>query len=127
MASAGFWNDQESARTAVQQVKQLKGWIEPYDRLAGRINSALELDELLAAEPDAVMSAEIDHEVDTVESEVEAFELRSLLRGPTISVMRRWRSAPEPAAPRPRIGLRCSCACIPDGPSVVDTASRSST
>jgi peptide chain release factor 2 len=82
MASAGFWNDQESARTAVQQVKQLKGWIEPYDRLAGRINSALELDELLAAEPDAVMSAEIDHEVDTVESEVEAFELRSLLRGP---------------------------------------------
>jgi len=82
MASAGFWNDQESARTAVQQVKQLKGWIEPYDRLAGRINSALELDELLAAEPDAVMSAEIDHEVDMVESEVEAFELRSLLRGP---------------------------------------------
>jgi peptide chain release factor 2 len=82
MASAGFWNDQESARTAVQQVKQLKGWIEPHDRLAGRINSALELDELLAAEPDAVMSAEIDHEVDTVESEVEAFELRSLLRGP---------------------------------------------
>jgi peptide chain release factor 2 len=82
MASAGFWNDQESARTAVQQVKVLKGWIEPYDRLAGRINSALELDELLSAEPDAVMSAEIDQEVDTVESEVEAFELRSLLRGP---------------------------------------------
>ena len=82
MASAGFWNDQESARTAVQQVKELKGWIEPYDRLSGRINSALELDELLAAEPDAVMSAEIDQEVETVEREAEAFELRSLLRGP---------------------------------------------
>ena len=60
MASAGFWNDQESARTAVQQVKELKGWSEPYDRLAGRINSSLELDELLAAEPDPVMSAEVD-------------------------------------------------------------------
>ena len=82
MASAGFWNDQESARTAVQQVKQLKGWIEPYDRLVGRINSAMELDELLAAQPDPGMSAEVDQEVDTVESEVEAFELRSLLRGP---------------------------------------------
>jgi peptide chain release factor 2 len=82
MASAGFWNDQESARTAVQQVKELKGWIEPYDRLAGRINSALELDELLAAEPDPVMSAEIDQEVETVESDLDAFELRSLLRGP---------------------------------------------
>ena len=82
MASAGFWNDQESARTAVQQVKELKGWIEPYDRLAGRINSSLELDELLAAEPDAVMSAEVDQEVAAVESDVDAFELRSLLRGP---------------------------------------------
>jgi len=82
MASVGFWNDQESARTAVQQVKELKGWIEPYDRLAGRINSSLELDELLAAEPDPVMSAEVDEEVAAVESDVDAFELRSLLRGP---------------------------------------------
>jgi peptide chain release factor 2 len=82
MASAGFWNDQESARTAVQQVKELKGWIDPYDRLAGRIGAALELDELLAAEPDATMSAEVDQEVGVVENEVAAFELRSLLRGP---------------------------------------------
>jgi peptide chain release factor 2 len=82
MASAGFWNDQESARTAVQQVKELKGWIEPYDRLAGRITAALELDELLADEPDAVMSGEVDQEVDAVENDVDAFELRSLLRGP---------------------------------------------
>ena len=82
MASAGFWNDQESASTAVQQVKELKGWIEPYDRLAERIKSALELDELLAAEPDATMSAEVDQEVGSVESDVDAFELRSLLRGP---------------------------------------------
>src|SRR5262245_11066077 len=82
MASAGFWNDQESARNAVQQVKELKGWIEPHDRLAERIKSALELDELLAAEPDPTMSAEVDQEVGSVETEVDAFELRSLLRGP---------------------------------------------
>jgi len=82
MASAGFWNDQEGARVAVRQVKELKGWIEPYDRLAGRISAALELDELLSDEPDSVMSAEVDQEVGMVESEVEAFELRSLLRGP---------------------------------------------
>jgi peptide chain release factor 2 len=42
----------------------------------------LELDELLAAEPDPVMSAEVDEEVAAVESDVDAFELRSLLRGP---------------------------------------------
>jgi peptide chain release factor 2 len=82
MASAGFWNDQDSARTAVQQVKELKGWIDPYDRLAGRITSAMELDELLAGEPDQSMSAEVDHEVGAVEADIDAFELRSLLRGP---------------------------------------------
>ena len=82
MASAGFWNDQESARTAVHQVKDLKGWLEPYDKLAGRITAALELDELLAAEPDQSISAEIDQEVGAVEADVDAFELRSLLRGP---------------------------------------------
>jgi len=82
MAAAGFWNDQEGARAAVLQVKELKGWIEPYDRLTGRINAASELDELLAAEPDPTMSAEIDQEVGAVENEVDAFELRSLLRGP---------------------------------------------
>ena len=52
MAAPGFWNDQESARTAVQQVKELKGWVEPYDRFRGRITASLELDELLAALPD---------------------------------------------------------------------------
>jgi len=82
MASAGFWNDQESARNAVQQVKELKGWIEPHDRLAERIKSALELDELLAAEPDPTMAVELDQEVGSVETEVDAFEVRSLLRGP---------------------------------------------
>jgi peptide chain release factor 2 len=81
MSSAGFWNDQESARSAVQQVKELKGWIEPFDRLTGRVNAALELDELLAAEPDESMSADIEREVDSVETDLDAYKLRSLLRG----------------------------------------------
>jgi peptide chain release factor 2 len=82
MANAGFWNDQETARTTVQQVKELKGWVEPFDRFRGRLTAALELDELLASEPDASMSAEVDRELAAVELELDAFELRSLLRGP---------------------------------------------
>jgi peptide chain release factor 2 len=82
MASAGFWSDQESARTAVQQVKELKGWVEPYDRLTGKVHAALELDELLASDPDDSMAAEIERELETVEGELDAFKLRSLLRGP---------------------------------------------
>src|SRR4029079_14794036 len=82
MSSAGFWDDQESARTAVQQVKELKGWIDPYERLKGRIAAALELDELLGGEPDQSMSADVDLEVGAIETEMDAYELRSLLRGP---------------------------------------------
>jgi peptide chain release factor 2 len=81
MSGGTFWNDQEAARTGVQQVKELKGWIEPYDRLVGRVASALELDELLAGDPDQSMSADIDQELVAVETEIDAYELRSLMRG----------------------------------------------
>jgi peptide chain release factor 2 len=82
MAGTSFWNDQESARVGVQQVKELKGWIEPYDKLVARVAGAVELDELLAGEPDQSMSADVDQELDAVETEIDAYELRSLLRGP---------------------------------------------
>jgi peptide chain release factor 2 len=82
MAGTGFWNDQENARIGVQQVKELKGWIEPYDKLVGRVAGARELDELLSGEPDQSMSADVDQEVDAIDNEIDAYELRSLLRGP---------------------------------------------
>src|SRR4029079_15453751 len=50
--------------------------------LVGRVAGALELDELLAGEPDQSMSADVDQELDAIETEIDAFELRSLLRGP---------------------------------------------
>jgi len=82
MAEPSFWGNQETAREVVQRVKELKGWIEPFDRLAGRLTSARELDELLEIEPDAGMVAELDREVGGLEGELRAFELRGLLRGP---------------------------------------------
>lgn len=81
MADAGFWNAQERARTVVQEVKTLKNWIDPFDRLMGRIQSARELDELLAMEHDADMEAEIAREATAIREETNAFELRSLLQG----------------------------------------------
>jgi peptide chain release factor 2 len=81
MAEPSFWTDQEKARTVVQRVKELKGWIEPWERLTGRVTSARELDDLLEAEPDTSLSAEVDGEVAALEVDLRAFELRSLLRG----------------------------------------------
>ncbi len=81
MSEGAFWNDQEHARDIVQQVKVLKGWIEPIDSLTARIASALEIDELLALEPDDPVSDDLDTEVERIVEELDAFELKSLLRG----------------------------------------------
>jgi peptide chain release factor 2 len=81
MADPGFWNDQEQARGVIDEVKELKTWVEPYEQLVARVRSALELDEMLATEPDAEMSAEVEREAEALGREIEAFEVRSLLRG----------------------------------------------
>jgi peptide chain release factor 2 len=82
MSEAGFWDNQERAQAVVQEVKGLKGWVEPFERLTARHADARDLAELLAAESDESMLADLDREVDSLEEDVEAFELRSLLRGP---------------------------------------------
>ena len=81
MADPGFWNAQERARGVVQEVKVLKNWIEPWDRLDGRVAGALELAELLTLEPDAEMAAELTRESTAIQEETDAYRLRSLLQG----------------------------------------------
>jgi peptide chain release factor 2 len=82
MADAGFWTQQERAQDVVQRVKALKAIVDPYDRLSARAVSAGELLELLAAEPDAGMAADVARDVASTADEVAAFELRALLTGP---------------------------------------------
>ncbi len=81
MSDAAFWSHQERAQGVVQEVKVLKNWLEPYDRLSGRVQSALELQALLELEADAEMEAELAREAAAIHEEVGAFELRSLLQG----------------------------------------------
>jgi peptide chain release factor 2 len=82
MAAPEFWNDQQKAQGVLQQVKGLRAWIEPFDEIAGRLTNAQELDEMLAAEPDAELSAEVQREVTALGPAIESFRLKSLLSGP---------------------------------------------
>jgi peptide chain release factor 2 len=82
MAAPGFWNDQQGAQSVVQQVKAVKGWVESYDSINGRVQSTSELEEMLDVEPDADLSAEVERETAALGEEIEAFRLRSLLSGP---------------------------------------------
>ena len=82
MADVSFWNDQESAQQVVQQIKGLKLWVDPFNGLASRVTTSLELAEMLDAEPDAEMAGELDRDGAKLREELEAFRLRSMLSGP---------------------------------------------
>jgi peptide chain release factor 2 len=79
---AGFWADGERARASVQEIKALKGWVDPYQRLSSRLEGALELARLLEAEPDPAMEADLAGEADELGRGVENFELQAMLQGP---------------------------------------------
>ena len=82
MADAGFWNNQEKAQTTLQEVKTLRGWLDPYDKLNGRVTSALELDELLQDGSEPEMERDLDAESEQLGADLDTFEVKSLLRGP---------------------------------------------
>jgi peptide chain release factor 2 len=81
MADAGFWSDQTAAQDVVQEVKTLRSWTDPFDKLSDRLRGAAELDELVSAEPDPELEQELDGEAAGLSEDLDAFELRSLLRG----------------------------------------------
>lgn len=81
MTETDFWNRQESAQEVLKEVKALRNWIDPYDKLAARVQSAEELDALLRESPDDEMSAELNKDLGSVESDLDSFELKTLLRG----------------------------------------------
>ncbi len=81
-AEPGFWSNAEAARVAVQEVKQLRSWLTPYESLRQRLQSARELAELVEHEPDEALAAELEAESAQLVQAVEAFELQAMLQGP---------------------------------------------
>ena len=83
MAEGSLWSDQDRARGVVEEVKTLKRWLDPYHALRRRVDEARELTALLAEEPaeDAALEQQLEREADVIGGELEALELRSLMRG----------------------------------------------
>jgi peptide chain release factor 2 len=82
MADGAFWSNQERAQSVVQRTKALRAWIEPFDKLWGRVQNAIEMDALLAVDPDPGMSGEVDREAAAIREDADVFNLRSLMQGP---------------------------------------------
>ncbi|HYN20426.1 MAG TPA: peptide chain release factor 2 [Thermoanaerobaculia bacterium] len=81
-AEPGFWDDSDRARGFVQEIKALKTWLVPAEALRTRLADARGMSELLAAEPDESLAAELGQEVEQLARELEAFELKTMLSGP---------------------------------------------
>ena len=65
----------------MQEIKLLRGWVDPYGELEERLTTAREMDELLAAEPDDTMRDELEREATQLEQALETFELKAMLQG----------------------------------------------
>jgi peptide chain release factor 2 len=82
MAAPGFWNDPERAKAAVEEIRQLKRWTEPFSDLSRRIEDALELTQLMDQEPDPDLERQLAAEAAQLETGLEQLELQSMLQGP---------------------------------------------
>ncbi|HEU0301918.1 MAG TPA: peptide chain release factor 2, partial [Longimicrobium sp.] len=82
MADPSFWNDQEKAREIINEVNQLKGWVEPWRQMSAKVDDLGEMLELLEAEPDEALADEVQREVDGIGPALEELELKNMLQGP---------------------------------------------
>jgi peptide chain release factor 2 len=80
MAAADFWNNQETARAAVGELKSLKALTRPLQdvvQASGDLPAMLEL-----ADSDEAFAGEVRGEIERLERVVEDLELKGLLSGP---------------------------------------------
>ncbi len=82
MARPGFWDDPERARQAVDEIRQLKRWTEPFLELMSRTRDALELAGLAADDPDPDIETGLVTEAQALAQGVEQLELKNMLQGP---------------------------------------------
>ena len=76
-----LWDDPSRGQELTTQLSRAKAEVDRYDGLASRIEDAAAMDELLAAEDDADLAAELAGSLAQLDAEVERLELTALLGG----------------------------------------------
>lgn len=76
-----FWNDPNAAHMKLRDLSRLKGIAEPLDTLRKRVEDLEEFFEMLKDDPDEGLEAETDASLTTLMADLDAYELRTLLRG----------------------------------------------
>jgi len=83
MEESSFWDDQTSAKECIEEAKDLKSWLTPYEDADKRIKEADKLIEEAGSVEDEEflqeLESEIEHELSRVSKDVEALEVRKML------------------------------------------------
>ena len=80
MAAADFWNNQESAREVVAELKSLKAVLKPLEEAVKASDDLAALVEM--AQEDDDLATEVPGEVESLQRAVETLETKALLSGP---------------------------------------------
>src|SRR5260221_7412393 len=81
MIATWFWDDQEQANKTIAKANNLKSWLEPYKDLVRRTGDVKALATEALDAGDASFLKELAVELDAIEKEVSALEVRKMLSG----------------------------------------------
>ena len=81
MAVPTFWDDNEAAQEVIQEVKTLRGWLDPFREIEAKLRDLEEFGALLEHESDESLEAEWSRELTSLDAAIERLELRNMLRG----------------------------------------------
>jgi peptide chain release factor 2 len=81
MLAPSFWDDQQKANSAINEVNILKSWLEPYKEQTQRLNDVKALAEEALDSSDSAFVAELSDELHAIEKQVAELEVRRMLSG----------------------------------------------
>jgi len=80
MSESGFWQDTQTANKIVQELKELKSCIEPWQEQYKKYEELRELIEITDKEDEAFLK-QIEHNLQTISEQIQDLELKAILSG----------------------------------------------
>lgn len=120
LESPEIWNNPEHAQALGRERAQLEAVVNQLEQLSQGITDLAELFELARAEDDEAAIHDVAAEVALIEKKWQALNSDECFLAKWTIPMLIWIFSPDPEALRHKIGLRCCCACICAGVSIMD-------
>ena len=81
MARAGFWDDREKAHKVVEEIKGIKNWLDPWQRLTVHFKDIKELLQLSSETGETELLEELKEGIGELEKDISQLEMRKKLGG----------------------------------------------